>query len=117
MTNTTSLRNATLVGTVLQLIMVVAGHYDAWIAAHLFMFGGMGISALAGLLFGWFADGYGAAALGGAIAGAVCALIGIAVSVVLGDTAAMILVIGTISSAVTGVIGGLIGRAALRARS
>jgi hypothetical protein len=49
--------------------------------------------------------------LGGALAGAVCAVIGIAASVVLGDTAAVILAIGTVSSAVTGAVGGLLGRA------
>ncbi len=92
--------------------MVIAGHFSVYIAMHVFMFGGMAISALAGLLYANAARrGYGGGALGGAIAGGVCALIGIAVSVVLGDTAAMILALGTFSSAVTGAIGGLIGQA------
>ena len=50
----------------------------------------------------------GISALNGAIAGGVCALIGIAVSVALGDTAAPILAIGTIGSAVAGAIAGAI---------
>jgi hypothetical protein len=113
---TKPLQNATLIGTVLQLAMVIAGHYSAYVALHVFMFGGMAISALAGILYARAAAaGYGGGALGGAIAGAVCALIGIVVSVVFGDTAAMILIIGTISSAVTGAIGGLVGQAMARA--
>ena len=113
-----SLQRATLIGTVLQLAMVIAGHFSPWVAQHVFMFGGMAISALAGLLYGNAARrGYGGGALGGAIVGGVCALIGIAVSVVLGDTAAVILAIGTVSSAVTGAIGGLVGQAVPRAAS
>jgi hypothetical protein len=109
-----SLIRATLIGTALQIVMVVAGHYSVFIAQHVFMFGGMAISAVAGLLYRNMAGGYGGAALGGAIAGGACALIGIAVSVVLGDTAAVILAIGTLSSAVTGAVGGLIARAVAR---
>ncbi len=110
MLDSRSLTTATVIGTVLQLAMVIAGHFVPYVRDHVFMFGGMGISALAGLLYGRAASGFGAAALGGAVAGAVCALIGIAVSVFLGDTAAMILAFGTISSAVAGAIGGIVGR-------
>lgn len=105
-----SLTNATILGTVLQAAMVVAGHFIAFVAMNVFAFGGMGISALAGLLYGRKAAGYGGAALGGAAAGAVCALIGIAISVVLGDTPAQILILGTASSGVTGAVGGVIGK-------
>ena len=110
MLDTKTLLNATLIGTVLQAAMVVAGHYNAYIALHVFMFGGMGISLLAGLIYGRAAAGMAGAALGGVIAGGVCALIGIAISVALGDTLAVILVIGTLSSGVTGAIGGVIGK-------
>ncbi|HEX4303819.1 MAG TPA: hypothetical protein VHZ78_13565 [Rhizomicrobium sp.] len=110
MLNMKALQTATLIGTVLQVAMVVAGHFVPYIALNLFAFGGMGISLVAGLIYGRSAAGLGGAALGGAIAGGVCALIGIAISVVLGDVPAMILVVGTLSSAVTGAIGGLIGR-------
>ena len=105
-----SLHRALLVGTVLQVAMVVAGHFVAWIALHLFALGGMAISAVAGFLYGRHADSYAGAALGGALAGGLCALIGIAVSVALGDTAANILAIGTLGSAVTGVLGGVVGK-------
>ncbi len=112
-----SLWTATIIGTVLQLAMVIAGHFEPFVAAKVFMLGGMGISALAGLLCGRGASSYGGAALAGAIAGGVCALIGIAVSVLLGDTHAMILAFGTLSSAITGAIGGLIGRAIIGTRT
>ena len=102
--------NATLIGTVLQIAMVAAGHYIPYVALHVFMFGGMGISLIAGLLYGRAAAGFGGAALGGAIAGGVCAVIGIAISVALGDTESLILGVGTISSAVTGAIGGVLGK-------
>ena len=110
MLNSKSLVTAALIGTALQLAMVIAGHFVPFIALHVFMFGGMGISALAGLLYGRTAATLAGATLGGAVAGAVCALIGIAVSVVLGDTATFVLAVGTVSSAVTGALGGVIGR-------
>jgi len=111
MIDNTALLRATLVGTVLQVAMVVIGHFVPWVALHVFMLGGMGISALAGGLYAHdAANGYGCGALGGAIAGGVCALLGIAVSVILGDTATNILILGTASSAVTGAVGGLFGQ-------
>jgi hypothetical protein len=117
MFDTKALGTATLIGAVLQLTMVIAGHFDPFVANNVFMLGGMGISAFAGLLCGRGAAGYGGAALVGAVAGGVCALIGIAVSVVLGDTHATILVFGTLGSAVAGAIGGLIGRAIMGTRA
>ncbi len=105
-----ALQTATIIGTVLQLAMVIGGQFIPFIALNVFMLGGMGISALAGLVYGRAASGFGGAALGGALAGGICALIGIAVSVVLGDTEAVILAFGTAGSAVTGALGGLIGR-------
>ena len=117
MFNRNTVVSATVVGTALQLAMVIAGHFVPFVALHIFMFGGMAISALAGFLAGRGAFGYGGAVLGGAIAGAVCALIGIAVSVLLKDTQPMILVLGTVSSAVTGLIGGALARAIPGTRS
>jgi hypothetical protein len=111
MINPKALQSALVIGTLLQVAMVVMGHFIPFVALHVFMFGGMGISAVAGVLYGRDAAGFGGAALGGAIAGAGCALIGIALSVLMGDTQAVILCLGTASSAVTGAIGGLLGRA------
>jgi hypothetical protein len=49
-------------------------------------------------------------AAGGLLAGATCALIGIFVSYMLGDVPVTLLLLGTVSSAVTGAIGGWLGR-------
>ena len=102
---------ASVAGTVLQLAMVLAGNSNASIA-NVFAVGGMGISLLAGVVYALQAreGSANSVALGGLIAGGVCALIGIAVSYALGDVPAMILVVGTLSSAVTGAIGGWLGR-------
>ncbi len=104
------LTRATLIGTLAQVAMVVTGHYIPAVA-NMFAFGGMGISALAGwgALRGRTAS-MGTAAGGGALAGALSGALGIGVSVLLGDVPASLLGFGTISSAVTGLIGGLIGR-------
>jgi hypothetical protein len=50
MFNSRALVLATVIGTVLQVIMVVAGHSNKSIAA-LFAVGGMGISLVAGVLY------------------------------------------------------------------
>jgi hypothetical protein len=110
MLNVNALRRATLTGTVLQVAMVIAGHYVPFIALHVFMIGGMLISLLAGLFYARSARRYVGAAIGGAIAGGLCALLGIAVSVGLGDTLPVILAFGTVASGVTGLIGGVTGK-------
>src|ERR1700722_13335405 len=101
---------ATTVGLILQFLMVVAGHYSAPVKAS-FAIGGMAFSLLAGLLYVRLAPGgWAGACLGGAIAGGVCAVIGIAVSVSLKDVPTQILWLGTSASVVTGLIGGAIGK-------
>ncbi|MFA6113204.1 MAG: hypothetical protein WC729_04410 [Sphingomonas sp.] len=108
--NRNALIYATLIGLVLQLIMVIGGHFNAALAAQ-FALVGMLISLVAGLLYGRKArGGWSDSLIGGALAGGICALIGIAVSFVLGDVLAMILVVGTIGSAVAGLIGGAIAK-------
>jgi hypothetical protein len=107
--NPGALFQATLIGTVLQLAMVLAGH---WTPAVAKMFGLLGvlISLAAGVVYARLArPSVGAGAAGGAIAGGACALIGIAVSFALGDVPALILAVGTASSAVAGAIGGAAG--------
>lgn len=108
----TALIRATTIGTVLQLAMVITGHF---VPAVAMMFGLLGIllSAVAGVLYATRAADptRGGAAWGGTLAGGICALIGIAVSFALGDVTALILLVGTLSSAVTGALGGVLGRA------
>ncbi len=100
-----------LLGTGLQLLMVLAGHYNPAVA-RLFPAGGMTISALAGVLaaFGGRPASLGSAGGRGAVAGGVGAFVGILVSHLLGDVPAAVLAFGTASSAVTGALGGLVGK-------
>jgi hypothetical protein len=107
------LQRATIVGTVLQVVMIVAGHFVPWVRDNVFLFGGMMISATAGYLYAAdFAAGFLRGALGGAIAGGLCALIGIALSVLLGDTPVFVLALGTAISVLTGAVGGFWGQVA-----
>jgi hypothetical protein len=106
-----AVRNATFVGTALQLLMVAAGHYSPAVA-RMFPAGGMSISALAGVMaaLGSRPASLGSAAGRGALAGGVCAFVGILVSYLLGDVPAAVLGFGTASSAVTGAVGGMVGK-------
>jgi hypothetical protein len=102
----------TIIATVVQLAMVVSGHYVEFIKNNVFAIGGMLIS----LVFAacWVrggATGWAHAAWGGVVVGGVCALIGIAVSCALGDVEAAVLGFGTAGSAVAGLIGGTVAYA------
>ena len=111
MINSRALLIATIVGTVLQVAMVVAGHSNKSIA-NLFAVGGMGFSLVAGIVYAVTARGgtTSSLAIGGLLAGALCAFIGILVSYMLHDVPMSLLALGTVSSAVTGAIGGAIGK-------
>lgn len=104
---------ASIVGTVLQVGMVVAGHSNDSVKS-MFAVGGMGLSLVAGLIYSFLTPTtertLGPLAAGGAIAGGVCAFIGILVSHLMGDVPVSLLLLGTVSSIVTGAIGGSIGR-------
>jgi hypothetical protein len=101
--------SALLIGTVLQLAMVICGHWVEFIKLNVFAVGGMAISALAGVVYARRARvTRGQSAIQGALVGGACALIGILVSFALGDVTASIIILGTLSSAVTGAIGGAI---------
>lgn len=100
-------RRALIVGTILQLAMVLSGHWVEWIKVNAFAVGGMVIALVAGLIYARSASAprrVGAAR--GAIVGGAGALIGIIVSFALGDVPAFVLGVGTLSSAVAGAIGG-----------
>ncbi len=102
---------ATAIGLILQLAMVVVGHYVPAIREKGFAIGGMFFSLFAGLIYARMAQaGWAGACGGGAIAGGVCAILGIAVSVTLKDVPSQILLIGTTASVITGLIGGAIGK-------
>ena len=111
MINSRAVAIAATVGTILQIGMVVLGHTNSSVKA-MFAVGGMGLSLLAGLIYALNARGssMGSLATGGAVAGGICAFIGILVSCFLGDVPASLLLLGTVSSVVTGAIGGAIGK-------
>ena len=99
--NPQALLIGTAAGLAAQLAMVVAGHYVPFIKDNVFAIGGMVISLLAGVLYAKAAGvGWAPSLTGGLVAGGLCALLGIGVSVGLKDTAVMILAVGTIGSAV-----------------
>jgi hypothetical protein len=102
---------ATLIGTVLQLAVVVTGHYDQRVAQVFGLIGPL-LSLLAGFLAGrWSAGlGKGGAAVSGLVAGAACALLGILESYSLGDVPTWVIAVGTLGDGVTGAIGGFLGR-------
>jgi hypothetical protein len=102
---------AAVIGTVLQAGLALAGHFSPTVATHFFLFGRMMIAATAGYLYGLsLGRGYGAGALGGLIAGGLCAVAGLALSVVLGDTPAGDVSLQTGISVLTGAVGGAFGQ-------
>jgi hypothetical protein len=112
--NLRALLIATVIGAVAQLIMILVGHVVPYVREHLFAIVGGLISLLAGVQYVHRArGGWAASLLGGAVAGGVCALIGIAVSYALGDVPADILLYGTLASTVTGALGGSVRRFAI----
>jgi hypothetical protein len=109
---------ATIVGTVLQLTLYVTGHFIPWLAQHLFLFGGMMISATSAYIYavvtgqGWFAS-----ATAGAIAGGVCGFVGIGFSAFLGDIYVSFIPTGTTIAVGVGAVGGLFGQMAANLRA
>ena len=107
------LLRAFIVGTVMQVVMVVTGHFVPWVVFHVFEFGAMMIAATSGYLYAMDSGkGYFPGATAGAITGGGCALIGISLSVVLGETARPVIPFGTAVCVLTGAVGGLFGQMA-----
>ena len=108
-----ALQRAILVGTLFQVIAVLIAHFSLWIETHALLFGGMMISATMGYLYAQeVARGYVKGACGGAMAGGVCAVIGIAPSVLLGDMTLKMLMVRALISVLTGAVGGIYGQMA-----
>ena len=109
------LQRAIIVGTVLQAAMMVLGHFFPWVRIHVFLFGGMMISATAGYLYAMdYGAGFGRGILGGAIVGGVCGLFGLTASILLGDTPVALLALWTAIFTLTGTAGGFWGEVAAR---
>lgn len=114
--NTKALTNTLVVFTVLQLAMVLAGHWVPFVKESLFAPLGTVISLLGGIQYVRMArPGFGGAALGGAVVGGVSAAIGIAVSYLLKDVPVETLMIGTAASTVAGAVGGAATRIFVKA--
>ena len=110
-----ALQRAVLVGTALQMLTMMLGHFTGLLATHEigFLFACMMISATVGYLYAQdVAMGYMRGACGGAITGGICGLVGIAVSVPLGDISPSILVQRSLICVLTGAVGGIYGQIA-----
>ena len=97
-------------GVVLEVAMVVTGHY---VQAVLLLSGslGVGIPFLLGLLYGAGRKlTVKEASTDGFLIGAVGAFVGVLVSILLGDQAWSLLTFAPVASGVTGLLGAVIGR-------
>lgn len=115
MTDNPALRRAMIVGTVLQVALAVLAHFSAWIAQHALLFGAMMIAAVSGYLYAQdVAKGFAAGATGGLVAGGVCGLFGLSLSIILGETDSSLFVQYALIFAFTGGIGGIFGQMAAK---
>jgi uncharacterized membrane protein YfcA len=103
------LRKYVLVALVLQLVQVIAGHYSG-VVSDLSGLLGMGIPLVAGWLYS-VRRGLSTkqAATGGLLIGAVGAFAGLILAAVLGEADWILISLGTVASAATGMIGSLLG--------
>lgn len=102
---------ASVIGTVLQIAMVVAGHQIPPLKGF-FGPGGMIFSALAGFIYFRMVGGtLSEAAVACGLTGAICAFLGIGLSYLLKDVPMTLLAFGTLASGVAGAIGGIAGKA------
>jgi uncharacterized membrane protein YeaQ/YmgE (transglycosylase-associated protein family) len=118
MIDTVLLWRATLVGTVLQIAVVVLGHFIPFISLHASLFAAMFIAGLAGLFYARDLDrGWALGTLGSVIAGTAGALIGIALSVAIGDKPASLIRFVIVASLLSSAAGGPFGQMAANMRA
>ena len=98
-----------IIAAILQIAMVLAGHYNEFVLINLSAVLGMGIPLVVAFFYGRDSDGAKDGALGGVVIGAVGAALGIGLAIAMGDQTLMLLAFGPLSSAVTGAIGGAVG--------
>jgi len=104
-----------VIGIVLQLLMVVAGHFFESVL-NLSGILGTAIPFVLGIWYGASRrPGYGRCAWGGFVIGVVGAFIGVVAAMLMKDQTWILLTFAPLSSGVTGAVGGLLGRFALRA--
>ncbi|MCG6955966.1 MAG: hypothetical protein LJF04_08235 [Gemmatimonadetes bacterium] len=98
-----------IIGIVLQLAMVVAGHFFESVL-NLSGILGTAIPFVLGIWYGFTRrPGYGRGAWGGFVIGIVGAFIGVIVAIVMKDQTWILLTFAPLSSGVTGTLGGLLG--------
>ncbi len=98
-----------ILAAILQVVMVVVGHYNDFVLLSLSAALGVGIPLVVAFFFGRGVATAKAGALGGVVIGFVGAFLGIGLAILLKDQTLMLLSFGPVSSAVTGAIGGAIG--------
>lgn len=96
-------------GIVLQLVMVVCGHFSETVL-NLSGVLGTGIPFVLGLWYGASVPrSFGASAKGGFVIGIVGAVVGVLAAILMGDQTWMLMTFAPLSSGVTGLLGALIG--------
>lgn len=109
--DTRLLGRALLVGVVLEVMLVLAGHYRPLLRVHYVLFGCMMIAGTMGLLYARdLARGYVSGALGGLVIGAACGVAAVGLSNVLGDQPESYIPYGVMVCTLVGAIGGLFGQ-------
>ena len=118
MIDTSLLWRAMLVGTILQIAVVVLGHFIPFISLHASLFAVMFISGLAGLFYARDLDrGWALGTLGSIIAGTGCAIIGVAFAVAIGDKPASLIGFVMVASLLSSAAGGPFGQMAANLRA
>jgi len=98
-----------VIALVLQVLMVVAGHYSTAVL-NLSAILGVGIPLVVGLWYGLSEKpGTGDGAKGGFVIGLVGAVVGVLVAILMGDQPWSLMTFAPLSSGVTGLLGGVVG--------
>jgi hypothetical protein len=98
-----------VIAAVLQVLMVVTGHFNEFVLLNLSAVLGVGIPFVVAFFFGRGCKDMKESAKGGLAIGFIGAALGIGLAIVMGDQTLMLLALGPLSSAVTGAIGGVLG--------
>ncbi|MGI9627439.1 MAG: hypothetical protein ACR2QM_11435 [Longimicrobiales bacterium] len=103
------MKNYVILAALLQIVMVVTGHFNEFVLLNLSAALGVGIPLVVAFFHGRGVDSAKSGARGGVVIGFVGAALGIGLAILLGDQTLALLGLGPPSSAVTGAIGGALG--------
>lgn len=105
------LGRASVVGVLLEAILVAASHYKPWLRDHFLLFGAMMIAGTAGLLYARdLAGGFAKGALGGLVIGAACGLCAVGLFNATGGAPETHLPYGVMVMTLAGMAGGIFGQ-------